>query len=102
MRDLKIFLVFLCILLWATQARAEDAAPAAGAHKLGAQFFQQMDADHDGKVSEKEYHDFMQKRFETMDANHDGALTQDEMRQAAEQRREKLKELRDARRGTAQ
>lgn len=37
-----------------------------------------MDIDNDGKVSKKEYMDYMEKKFSQIDANSDGYLTNEE------------------------
>lgn len=46
-------------------------------------FFEDMDSNHDGAISKKEFDAFHNKHFKELDANHDGKLTQEEM-QAAE------------------
>jgi hypothetical protein len=38
-----------------------------------------MDADKNGKVSKKEFMDFMSKEFDRLDANHDGQLDVNEL-----------------------
>jgi hypothetical protein len=42
--------------------------------------FKMMDADKDGKVSQKEWEEFHAKMFKNMDKNGDGFLSEDEMK----------------------
>ena len=42
--------------------------------------FQEMDTDHDGKISKKEWMDFQEKQFKRFDKNGDGFITRDEVR----------------------
>jgi hypothetical protein len=42
-------------------------------------FFEEMDVNHDGTLSKKEFDVFHNKHFKEMDANHDGKVTQEEM-----------------------
>jgi hypothetical protein len=42
--------------------------------------FQEMDTDHDGKISKKEWMDFQEKQFKRFDRNGDGFITKDEVR----------------------
>lgn len=44
--------------------------------------FNQMDANHDGAVTKKEFDAFHDKWFEQMDTNHDGKITREEMEAA--------------------
>lgn len=43
------------------------------------QYFQQMDANGDGKISHDEYMANAERQFQRLDANHDGAISQDEL-----------------------
>lgn len=43
------------------------------------QYFQQMDANGDGKISHDEYMANAERQFQRLDANHDGVITQDEL-----------------------
>lgn len=45
----------------------------------GGKYFEEMDTNHDGAVSKKEFDVFHNKHFKEMDANHDGKVTQEEM-----------------------
>jgi Ca2+-binding EF-hand superfamily protein len=45
-------------------------------------YFEEMDANHDGAISKKEFDAFHGKHFKELDTNHDGKLTQDEMEAA--------------------
>jgi Ca2+-binding EF-hand superfamily protein len=58
--------------------------------------FEQMDANHDGVVTKKEFDAFHNKWFKEMDANHDGKITREEMDAAhqkmAGQMRESMRE----------
>jgi len=51
-----------------------------------------MDSDHNGLVSEEEWHAAMQKRFEKFDANNDGGLSREEVKQVRTSGRESLRE----------
>ena len=42
--------------------------------------FQDMDTDHDGKISKKEWMDFHEKQFKRIDKNGDGFITKDKVR----------------------
>lgn len=44
-----------------------------------ARMFDQMDTNHDGVVTKKEFDAFHNKWFKEMDANHDGKITREEM-----------------------
>ncbi len=46
---------------------------------IGARYFQRLDADHDGKLSLKEYAAPDQKFFARLDRNRDGTVTRDEL-----------------------
>lgn len=45
-------------------------------------FFEEMDANHDGMISKKEFDAFHSKHFKEMDSNHDGKITPEEMQAA--------------------
>lgn len=51
-------------------------------------FFEQMDSNHDGAISKKEFDAFHNKHFKELDANHDGKVTQEEMQAAHPQMHE--------------
>ncbi|MGN6314042.1 MAG: EF-hand domain-containing protein [Rhodanobacteraceae bacterium] len=57
-----------------------------GATKTGQmdQQVQQMDANHDGQVSQSEYDNYWKQQFQTADTNHDGKLSKQECRTASE------------------
>ncbi|MEO6005162.1 MAG: hypothetical protein ABIZ04_18340 [Opitutus sp.] len=55
------------------------ALPAAFAGKDAAKDFDQMDANHDGKISRAEHAAGAKKMFTQCDANHDGVVTATEM-----------------------
>jgi hypothetical protein len=42
--------------------------------------FQEMDTDHDGKISKSEWMAFQEKQFNQLDKNGDGFITKDEVR----------------------
>lgn len=44
-----------------------------------AQYLDRMDANHDGKISEAEYVQYMSASFRSLDANGDGVLEPDEL-----------------------
>jgi hypothetical protein len=50
-----------------------------------ARMFEQIDADHDGRVTWEETWTFVQRRFAEADRDHDGGLTQQEMQDAIRQ-----------------
>lgn len=58
--------------------------------------FDEMDANHDGVVTKKEFDAFHDKRFKELDANHDGKISREEMdaahKKMAGQMREHLKQ----------
>ncbi len=43
--------------------------------------FQEMDTDHDGKISKSEWMAFQEKQFNQLDKNGDGFITKDEVRE---------------------
>lgn len=46
---------------------------------MGEKFFEEMDSNHDGAVSKKEFDAFHNKHFKELDANNDGKITKEEM-----------------------
>ena len=48
-------------------------------HHMGQDFFAQLDANHDGKVTREELKEFGDRMFAQLDRNHDGVITRDEM-----------------------
>ncbi len=42
--------------------------------------FQDMDTNHDGRISKGEWMAFQEKQFNMLDRNHDGFITRDEVR----------------------
>jgi len=42
--------------------------------------FRDMDTNHDGKISKKEWMDFQAKQFDRIDRNHYGFITKDDVR----------------------
>lgn len=84
-----------CLVLAASapQAMADD-----GMHHgdFASSMFDQMDANHDGVVTKKEFDDFHDKKFKEMDANHDGKITREEMeafhQKVSGQMREQMRE----------
>ncbi len=72
------FTVSLCL---AAQAKDEKGCPhkdGKGSCPMG--HFKMMDANKDGKVSQKEWDDFHAKMFKNMDKNKDGFLAGDELK----------------------
>jgi len=55
------------------------------AEEIMQQKFAEMDADHNGAISETEFQTAMMARFHRMDGNGDDQVTLDEMKAAAEQ-----------------
>jgi len=74
-----------CTVLAASSAWACD--PMHQGQPCG-KYFEEMDANHDGKISKKEFDTFHNKHFKEMDTNHDGKITQDEMEAAHPQMHE--------------
>jgi Ca2+-binding EF-hand superfamily protein len=68
-----------CLVLAASapQALADDEMMHHG--DFADRMFDQMDANHDGVVTRKEFDDFHDKWFKEMDANHDGKITREEL-----------------------
>jgi Ca2+-binding EF-hand superfamily protein len=48
-------------------------------HRHGMMKWDEMDANHDGKISAAEHAAYAKAQFDKLDANHDGVLTKDEM-----------------------
>lgn len=53
---------------------------------------QELDTNHDSKVSKKEWMKFSEAKFNEIDANHDGQITEEEFAANREKMREKFKE----------
>ena len=90
----KIMMLGAAILaLQALPALAQDGGPAPEGkppmHHGPGKFFDKLDADKDGSVTEQEFLDVHKKKFAEMDANKDGKITKDEMesRRAAMKKR---------------
>ncbi len=80
-----ITLAFCCSLL----AQTQPPPPRSGTGQPGQDqrmeqyiegMFQQMDANHDGKISKKEWLSFHENLFNGIDKNRDGFITKDEVR----------------------
>ena len=72
---------------------AEEAGPTCKhekKHKKG-QFFQKMDLNGDGQVTETEFIKAAKLRFSKMDKNGDGVITKDERRLGGQKKEKKLK-----------
>ncbi len=52
--------------------------------------FDEMDTNHDGVVTKKEFDAFHDKRFKELDANHDGKITREEMEAAHQKMMEQM------------
>lgn len=68
-RLLQATTLSLCALGFAAQAQTQPG---------DARLFEQMDTNHDGKVSRAEYQAFMEQAFAKLDANKDGQLSRAE------------------------
>lgn len=99
MRKLPIILALSALVLTVQPARAEDAAPGAGAPPVAGQergqmregfrhhrgeMLQRLDKDGNGSVSREEFMAGAAERFAKMDRNGDGVLTKDDMPQRPE------------------
>ena len=61
--------------------------PAAPRRPRAARWFEDGDANKDGKLSNEEFHAAHEKYFQTTDANKDGVITREEMRARREANR---------------
>ncbi len=61
----------------------------AGKEHMRHRWFQKMDKDGDGKISQDEFEEATEKKFKHLDANGDGSVTQEEWEAAAEKWRKK-------------
>jgi hypothetical protein len=66
-------------LVSATLPAMAQPAPDHGPGRIQARIFQQVDSDHDGRVTEREATDFVSARFAEADADRNGVLTPDEL-----------------------
>lgn len=57
--------------------------------------FASADADHNGVVSEEEWHQAMQERFVRLDANKDGSLSRSEVEEARHLAKDRLRQWRN-------
>lgn len=94
----KIMMLGAAILaLQALPALAQDGGPGPGPegkqHPGAGRFFDKLDADKDGSVTEQEFLEAHKKKFAEMDANKDGKVTKDEL----ESRRAEMKKKWEAR-----
>lgn len=71
-------LLGLCVTSLAHAAEADGSRRAMMQQRLQ-QYFQQMDANGDGKISHDEYMANAERQFQRLDANHDGVISQDEL-----------------------
>lgn len=71
-------LITLALVLCATAAAAQPASVRA--------YLNLFDSNHDGRVSQAEYVDYMSRGFAAMDANHDGVLDASETPPSPRQR----------------
>ncbi len=77
-------------VLQAVPALAADGHPKGD---RGAKFFEKLDTDKNGSISEAEFLAKSKERFAEMDANKDGNVTPEEAKAAHEKMREKFKEM---------
>ena len=57
--------------------------------------FERADTDHNGIVSEQEWHSIMQERFAMLDANKDGSLSRPELEEARSLAQERFRQWRN-------
>lgn len=78
----KIMMLGAAILaVQALPAFAEEGGPGKHGGKYGGpgKFFEKLDADKDGSVTEQEFIDGNKEKFARMDSNKDGKVTKDEL-----------------------
>lgn len=80
--------------LQALPAIAQDTAPKHDGKK-GERFFDMMDLDKDGKISEAESLELAKKRFKESDANGDGFVTKEESKAHHEAKKAEWKKKRE-------
>lgn len=78
-KTISRFVVVSCTVIAASSAWACEPMHS---NQTGGKYFEEMDANHDGAISKKEFDVFHRKHFKEMDANHDGKITQEEMQAA--------------------
>jgi len=88
-----IFFLVLIAVMTAVTVRAAQVKP------LDI-LFDSADTNHDGIISESEWHNAMQQYFIKMDMDGDGKVSRAEMEKTRETMRERLKNVRNAQRGT--
>ena len=82
--------------LQALPALAEDGAKDGNKHDRGGKFFEHMDTNKDGKITEAESVENAKARFKEMDGNSDGSVTKEEMKAHWEAKKAERKAKRDA------
>ena len=87
-----VFLVVLTAVMTAGTVRAAQAKP------LDI-LFDSADTNHDGTISESEWHNAMQQYFIKMDIDSDGKVSRLEMEKTRETMRQRLQNVRNAQRG---
>jgi len=82
-----IILVGVCCSYVFAQPKQPPPSPGGEASELDPRkehaidmMFREMDTDHDGKISKKEWMAFQEKQFKRFDKNGDGFITKDEVR----------------------
>jgi hypothetical protein len=93
MKFLNLAALTLVISLAAGSAFAADAPPPAdGPGDHGHAYFMRADTNGDGFISKAEWRTQSDKKFDEIDTNHDGKVSRDEMKAYHEAMREKRKE----------
>jgi hypothetical protein len=60
-----------------------------GKKEMHGHWFQKMDKDGDGKISQEEFQEATKKKFKRMDSDNDGSITKEEWQAAAKKWKEK-------------
>lgn len=91
----KMLLSAVALMALAVPAMAQSTPPAgAPPHDGGPMGKFNADTDGDGMLSRAEFQAMQDKRFDEMDTNHDGKISKDEMKAHHEQMKERMKEKR--------
>ncbi|MEO1775847.1 MAG: EF-hand domain-containing protein [Pseudomonadota bacterium] len=91
----RLYLYSTCVAVGLIAAWS-TLAPAAGAQTRGDRFFDRMDANGDGLITQTELAEGRARRFERMDANGDGVISEDEIAKIRERVQRRMQRRADA------